>query len=78
MATIGIGLEKVKSFLIPGVMIACENSPESVTISGDADKLVEVMAGIAEAYPDRLVRRLRVNVAYHSRKSNFRLLIVYN
>ncbi|TVY20219.1 Highly reducing polyketide synthase FUM1 [Lachnellula arida] len=66
MAAIGLGREAVTSFLVPGVVIACENSPESVTLSGDADKLVEVMDTISQANPDKLVRRLKVDMAYHS------------
>ncbi|TVY80960.1 Highly reducing polyketide synthase FUM1 [Lachnellula suecica] len=66
MAAIGIGREEVTPFLVKGVVIACENSPESVTLSGDADKLVEVMETIQQAKPDKLVRRLKVDMAYHS------------
>jgi len=69
MAAIGLGRDAVTPFLVPGVVIACENSPESVTLSGDADKLLEVMDTIGQANPDKLVRRLKVDMAYHSRKS---------
>lgn len=55
-------------YLTSGVVIACENSPESVTISGDADKIDEVMAALKEAKPDAFNRLLRVEKAYHSRE----------
>ena len=69
MAAIGLGREDVTPYLIRGVVIACENSPESVTLSGDVDKLDEVMAKIKLQKPDALNRKLRVSKAYHSRKS---------
>lgn len=59
---------QIVPYLTAGVVIACENSPESVTISGDADKLDEVMAALKEAKPDAFNRLLRVEKAYHSRE----------
>ncbi|CAG8961993.1 hypothetical protein HYFRA_00014100 [Hymenoscyphus fraxineus] len=66
MAAVGLGREVVAPYLTTGVVIACENSPESVTISGDSDKLQEVMAALKEAKPEAFVRLLRVEKAYHS------------
>ncbi|KAK4183707.1 lovastatin diketide synthase LovF [Podospora australis] len=66
MAAIGLGPEEVKEFLIPNVGIACENSPRSVTLSGDATEVVKVVAAISEAKPDVLARLLKVDKAYHS------------
>ncbi|KAL6233150.1 acyl transferase domain-containing protein [Aspergillus navahoensis] len=66
MAAIGMGWAKVKPFLIPGADVACENSPRSVTISGDADKVEAVVAAIQAAHPDVLARLLKVDKAYHS------------
>ncbi|KAL6362754.1 hypothetical protein LRP88_04058 [Fusarium phalaenopsidis] len=66
MAAVGFGREDVASYLTEGVMIACENSPESTTLSGDADKIDAVIAKIKESHPDILARRLRVEMAYHS------------
>lgn len=66
MAAIGMGWDKTEKFLVPGVVIACENSPDSVTISGDFDKLRMVVAEIQKAYPDVLARLLKVDKAYHS------------
>jgi acyl transferase domain-containing protein len=38
MAAVGLSWEETKKYLLPGVVVACENSPNSVTISGEADK----------------------------------------
>lgn len=66
MAAIGLRWEAVERFLVPGVMVACENSPQSVTLSGDADKVKEVVSNIKDAEPDVLARLLKVDKAYHS------------
>jgi len=68
MAAIGLGRERVTQYLLSGVAIGCENSPESVTLSGDADTLEDIMGLIRNDHPDVLVRSLRVDCAYHSRK----------
>lgn len=66
MAAVGLGSEKARPFLKPGVVIACDNSPESVTLSGDSDTLGEVLDGIHAHDNEILCRQLAVNVAYHS------------
>lgn len=66
MAAVSLSRSQVKPHLRQGVIIGCENSPSSVTLSGDSDTLQEVMASIREQYPEVLVRKLRVDCAYHS------------
>ncbi|OCK74548.1 putative polyketide synthase [Lepidopterella palustris CBS 459.81] len=66
MVAVGLGREQVRSHLISGVNIACENSSSSVTLSGDVVPLEKVMSALRENYPDALVRKLRVPLAYHS------------
>ncbi|KZF21837.1 polyketide synthase [Xylona heveae TC161] len=66
MAAIGMGWAEVKPFLIPTVDVACENSPKSVTLSGDAEKVKDVVAAIQKARPEVLARLLKVEKAYHS------------
>jgi acyl transferase domain-containing protein len=66
MAAIGLGWNDTEKYLLPGVTIACDNSPTSVTISGDADQVKAVVANIKESQPDTLARLLQVNKAYHS------------
>ncbi|KAG6037958.1 Type I Iterative PKS [Claviceps citrina] len=66
MAAIGMSWENTERFLVPGVTMACDNSPESVTISGDADAVKTVVAHIRVTCPDVLARLLQVDKAYHS------------
>jgi acyl transferase domain-containing protein/SAM-dependent methyltransferase len=66
MAAIGLGAQHIARFLIDGVVVACENSPDSCTISGDAESVIEVVDKIKEAMPDVLTRLLKVDIAYHS------------
>lgn len=66
MAAVGLGKEDVLPHLASGVRVACENSGSSVTLSGDLNVLEQVMAKIKEARPDVLVRKLQVEMAYHS------------
>ncbi|KAB8229925.1 type I polyketide synthase [Aspergillus alliaceus] len=66
MAVVGLGLATVTSFLIDGVAIACENSPQSVNISGDQEKVITVLDQIKVKYPSAFIRQLPVSVAYHS------------
>jgi acyl transferase domain-containing protein len=68
MAAIGLGSEKVEPYLTKGVMVGCENSPESTTLTGDKEALERVMEEIKETNPDVFVRALQVDRAYHSRK----------
>ncbi|ROW06904.1 hypothetical protein VMCG_04176 [Cytospora schulzeri] len=66
MAAIGMGKDEVDKYLVPGVLVACENSASSVTISGDLDALESVVSAIKEQKPDVLARKLQVEMAYHS------------
>nr|ALQ32947.1 putative polyketide synthase [Fusarium sacchari] len=66
MAAVGMGVLGTSEFLTDGVEVACENSPESTTISGDADRVVQVAEAIKEADPDMFARLLKVDMAYHS------------
>ena len=69
MAAVGLGRDEVASYLVPGVIVACENSPSSVTLSGDVKPLEGVLATLKSEQPDTLARRLKVDMAYHSRES---------
>lgn len=66
MAAVGMSWEETEKYLTPNVTIACDNSPMSVTISGDADAVKAVVADIQKARPDVLARPLQVDKAYHS------------
>jgi acyl transferase domain-containing protein len=69
MAAIGLGADDLSEFLVEGVVLACENSPNSSTISGDSSKVKEVADAIKQKLPDVFVRVLKVEMAYHSSES---------
>jgi acyl transferase domain-containing protein/short-subunit dehydrogenase/acyl carrier protein len=67
MAAVNLSAEAVQGYLAPyapGVTIAAINSPDSVTLSGDAEALAEVLA-VLEAQGVS-AQMLRVNYAFHS------------
>jgi acyl transferase domain-containing protein/SAM-dependent methyltransferase len=66
MAAIGMGSDEVQQYLQTGVIVACENSPKSITLAGDTQEVEIVVARIKEAKPDVLARKLQVDKAYHS------------
>ncbi|KAF5022679.1 hypothetical protein F66182_5227 [Fusarium sp. NRRL 66182] len=66
MAAVGMGARDVAEFLCDGVVVACENSPSSSTISGDSDKVAQVIDAIKQKLPDMFARQLKVTMAYHS------------
>jgi acyl transferase domain-containing protein len=66
MAAVGLSWEEAEKYLVPGVVVACDNSPSSVTLSGDAQELEEVVAAIKSSLPNVLATILKVEKAYHS------------
>ncbi|KAF7554946.1 hypothetical protein G7Z17_g2570 [Cylindrodendrum hubeiense] len=66
MAAVGMGASDLSEYLCKGVVVACENSPNSSTISGDAGKVREVVEAIKKDLPDMFARELKVGIAYHS------------
>ncbi|KAK1961594.1 KR domain-containing protein [Colletotrichum sublineola] len=70
MAAIGLGWDDVKPYLKgTTATVACENSPSSVTISGDAAAVEAVVKKIKTSPPNGqevLARLLKVDKAYHS------------
>ncbi|KAI0010191.1 fatty acid synthase S-acetyltransferase [Xylariaceae sp. FL0662B] len=66
MAAIGMGWGDTEPYLQPGVVIACDNAPQSVTISGDAPTVKAVVSTIKKDSPGILARLLQVEKAYHS------------
>lgn len=69
MAAVGLGVSAVEPYLRDRVVIACENSPSSTTISGDADQVDLVLESLAQEKPETFTRRLLVDRAYHSGKN---------
>jgi len=66
MAAIGLSRGKAEGYLCPGVVIACDNSPDSVTISGDTKAVETVLSAVQSLRPAPLARILQVDKAYHS------------
>lgn len=66
MLAVGLGWDEVQKYLVSGVITACDNSPSSVTLSGDDDKLDGVASSIKKSHPTALTTRLKVDKAYHS------------
>ncbi|KAG9190441.1 hypothetical protein G6011_08529 [Alternaria panax] len=74
MMAVGLGAEEVQEYISDissegQVVVACINSPSSVTISGDLDALEEVATRL-EA-DDVFARKLKVPLAYHSHHMEF-------
>jgi acyl transferase domain-containing protein len=69
MVAVGLSPDEVEPHLTPGVVVACHNSPYSVTLSGDNDSVDRAIQNIKAANSDTLCRRLTVKIAYHSSKS---------
>ncbi|OJJ99176.1 hypothetical protein ASPACDRAFT_1870238 [Aspergillus aculeatus ATCC 16872] len=68
MAAVGLARKEVEPWLAEGAVIACENSPQSITISGDTKAVHSTIDAIRTAYPDAFCRILKVTKAYHSQK----------
>lgn len=78
MAAVGLGREAVHPYLTKGVVIACDNSPNATTLSGDEATLEAVLRRLREEQPDVFTRRLRIEMAGHSRKMLIFLISVPN
>lgn len=66
MAAVGLSWEEAEKYLVPGVVVACDNSPNNVTLSGDAKELNAVVSVIKSVHPNVLATILNVEKAYHS------------
>ncbi|KAJ4388197.1 hypothetical protein N0V93_008804 [Gnomoniopsis smithogilvyi] len=66
MAAVGRGAAWVRQLLPDGVVVACENSGSSTTVSGDSDAVNAFIEKVKERDAEVFVRHLRVEQAYHS------------
>ncbi|RMJ15894.1 hypothetical protein CDV36_004437 [Fusarium kuroshium] len=68
MIAVGAGPAEVKELIqslgLTSIVVACENSPSSVTVSGDEDAIDKLAAELENR--SIFNRKLRVDVAYHS------------
>ncbi|RYP75275.1 hypothetical protein DL771_002495 [Monosporascus sp. 5C6A] len=72
MAVVGLGVQAVNDYIAKVsrgvVVVACINSPSSVTVSGDVGGIDELLEFFKA--DDLFARRLRVSTAYHSHHMN--------
>ncbi|GLA78477.1 type I Iterative Polyketide synthase (PKS) [Aspergillus tubingensis] len=66
MLAVGVGRDSISQYLGDAVELACENSPNSVTLAGSRDQLECVATRIQNEQPDTLLKMLPVERAYHS------------
>ncbi|KIX01227.1 uncharacterized protein Z518_08952 [Rhinocladiella mackenziei CBS 650.93] len=67
MGAIGLNQAEARLYLENGVVIACENSPQSVTLSGDEEVLDRIIERIKLDDAEVFTRRLKTDgKAYHS------------
>ncbi|GLB11934.1 type I Iterative Polyketide synthase (PKS) [Aspergillus tubingensis] len=66
MLAVGVGRDRIGQYLGDEVALACENSPNSVTLAGKRDQLEQVATRIQTEQPDTLLKMLPVERAYHS------------
>jgi acyl transferase domain-containing protein len=66
MVAVGMSWEELENYIVPGVVRACDNSPNSVTLSGDAEPLLTLMDTLKKNIPGVVATKLHVDMAYHS------------
>ncbi|OJJ95089.1 hypothetical protein ASPACDRAFT_55425 [Aspergillus aculeatus ATCC 16872] len=66
MFAVSLSSQEIGPYLGDGVVIACINSPKSVTLSGDKDELERTIQYIRQQKPETLCKMLKIDVAYHS------------
>lgn len=69
MAALGLGRHELEGLLVGNVVLACENSRSSVTISGDLADVEATLDRVSQMRPGVLARKLKIDRAYHSSKS---------
>ncbi|KAL8869580.1 MAG: hypothetical protein Q9174_004171, partial [Haloplaca sp. 1 TL-2023] len=66
MAAVSLGTSQLAPYLTPQVTMACDNSPSSVTISGDPEAVDGVLKEIRGLQSNVMAKKLQVDKAYHS------------
>lgn len=69
MAAVALGPKAVEPFLVPGVVVGCENSQMSSTLSGDPICIQHCVDQIGRRHPDVKYKVLNLETSFHSRKS---------
>lgn len=67
MAAVGISRVEAALYLENGAVVACDNSPQSATLSGDEGAINSTIEAIKSDDPNIFIRRLKTDgMAYHS------------
>ncbi|KAL8969458.1 MAG: hypothetical protein Q9183_001983 [Haloplaca sp. 2 TL-2023] len=66
MAAVSLSASQITHYLTPQVTLACDNSPSSVTISGDPGAVDGVLKEIRGSQSNVMAKKLQVDKAYHS------------
>ncbi|KAF9871757.1 hypothetical protein CkaCkLH20_10691 [Colletotrichum karsti] len=66
MAAVSLGPREVEPFLIPGVVVGCENSQFNTTLSGDPVCIQHCIDQITRRHPDVKAKVLNLETAFHS------------
>lgn len=66
MAAISLGPKEVEPYLIPGVVIGCENSHLNTTLSGDPICIQHCVDQIMRRHPDIKAKVLNLETSFHS------------
>ncbi|KAI3556710.1 polyketide synthase [Colletotrichum abscissum] len=66
MAAVSLGPKEVEPFLIPGVVIGCENSHLNSTLSGDPVCIQHCIDQIMRRHPDVKAKVLNLETSFHS------------
>lgn len=68
MAAVSLGPRAVEPFLVPGVVVGCENSQLSTTLSGDPVCIQHCVDQIGRRHPDVKHKILNLETSFHSRE----------
>jgi acyl transferase domain-containing protein len=68
MAAVSLGPKAVEPFLVPGVVVGCENSQLSTTLSGDPICIQHCVDQIGRRHPDVKYKILSLETSFHSRE----------
>ncbi|THC94268.1 hypothetical protein EYZ11_006241 [Aspergillus tanneri] len=66
MLAVALGRDSVSRYLDNDIVVACENSPKSVTLAGPRCRLERLATNLKNEEPDVLLKLLPVERAYHS------------
>ena len=66
MAAVELSPDTAGQYLQGKLEVACENSPSSITVSGDRSDILDFIDRVKTDLPDTMVQLLKVSMAYQS------------